>query len=266
MGLLDHFSKFFSLLFLLNSLITYSYADPVTPVMVIRKEDEFLLPPYLQDYDGGILNVISEKSTDHTQKRSVKAGEWLEYGDSLSIPDRMSLFVLMNEGLQWVGGGVFDGKILDGKWNSSKPAYVIEMNRGWMKVWAKPSSFSSPLEIKTPQISLTVTDGVFWLSASAKKTEVYVLSGTVKDADHLCEAEKFYEWSGAPAKLEKTTGKWDFVSLEKRISQLYPSLVKLSHRANDDWLDESSTKKYDDLRSNGWKKADRYFPTPTPQK
>ena len=234
--------------------------------VIERKEDELLLPPYLSDYDGGILNVVSEHVTDRSNKRSAKPGEWLDYGDSFSMPDRMGMYIQMNEGLQWVGGGVFEGKIMGGKWNQNKPAYEIVMNRGWMKVWAKPGSFSGILQIKTPKATLLVNEAVFWVSASALKTEVYVLSGSLKDDDHTCESEKFYEWSGTPSKLQTTSENWDFVSLENRISKLYPNLVKLSHRANDEWLEDVSSKKYADLRSKGWKKAERYFPTPTPQK
>lgn len=234
--------------------------------VVERKEDEFLLPPYLRAYEGGILNVVSEKTSDHKNTRSALPGEWLDFGDRLSTPDRMGIYVQMNEGLQWVGGGVFQGKIVSGKWDPKKPEYELEMSRGWMKVWAKPSPFSGALLIKTPKVTLTVNEGVFWVMASALKTEVYVLSGTVKDGDHLNVADSFYEWSGTPPKLEKTSTQWDFVSLEHRISKLYPNLVKLSHRANEDWLSDDSSKKFAELRAKGWKKADRYFPTPTPKK
>ena len=266
MGVLDHFAKFLSGFALLNVGIAYTYANPSTPIVIERKGDEFLLPPYLRDYDGGILNVVTERSFDQSNKRSVRPGEWLEYGDALSTPDRMGVYVQMNEGLQWVGGGVFEGKILDGQWKVNDPAYVVEMNRGWMKVWIKPSAFSSPLLVKTPKITINATEGVFWVSVSSLKTEVYVLAGTVRAGDQLCEANQFYEWSGTPAKLQKTSHEWDLTKLENQIGGLYPNLVKLSHRANEDWMKDISSKKYAELRSNGWKKADRYFPTPAPKK
>lgn len=259
MGVLERLSPLLVLGFLLNTGISSAY-------VIERKDDELLLPPYLHALEGGILNVISERTTDQKNTRSAHAGEWLDYGDQLSMPDRMAVYVQMNEGLQWVGGGVFQGKIVSGKWNPKKPAYEIEMNRGWMKVWAKPSPISGALQIKTPKVTLVVNEGVFWVMASALKTEIYVLSGTVKDDDHLNVAEKFYEWSGSPSKLQKTSAEWDFVSLENRISKLYPNLVKLSHRANDEWLEDISAKKYAELRSKGWKKSSRTFPTPTPKK
>jgi hypothetical protein len=250
----------------LLGLILLLNAGNSSAYVIERKGDELLLPPYLRKVEGGILNVISERTSDQKNNRSAHAGEWLDYGDQFSTPDRMGIYVQMNEGLQWVGGGVFQGKIVSGKWNPKNPTFEMEMNRGWMKVWAKPSSFSGALQIKTPKVTLVVNEGVFWVMANALKTEVYVLSGTVKDDDHLNVAEKFYEWSGSPSKLQKTSAEWDFVSLENRISKLYPNLVKLSHRANEDWLDDTSAKKYSELRSKGWKKSDRYFPTPTPKK
>ncbi len=266
MGVPEYFSKLLSGFLLLNAGIATSYAAPSSSLLIERKEDEFLLPPYLRAYEGGILNVISERTIDQGNQRSAKPAEWLDYGDSLSTPDRMGVYVQMNEGLQWVGGGVFEAKIVGGKWNPSEPPYEMEMNRGWMKVWAKPSRFSGALQVKTPKVTLKVNEGVFWISVNAVKTEVYVLTGTVKDGDHTGVADTFYEWSGTPAKLQKTSEKWDFVSLENQIGKLYPNLIKLSHRANEEWLDNTSSKKYAELRSKGWKKADRSFPSPAPQK
>lgn len=257
-------SPIFRLLFLFCVGISSSYASTDSSLVVQRKGDELLLPPFLRDYDGGILNITSERVTDQSHQRSAKPGEWLEYGDSLQIPDRMGVYIQMNEGMQWVGGGVFNGKISNGKWDTKKPAYEIVMNRGWMKVWAKPTPFAGSLQIKTPKATLIVNDGVFWVSANSLKTEVYVLMGSVKEGDQTCVAEKYYEWSGSPAKLANTSEKWDFVSLEHRISQLYPNLVKLSHRANDEWLDDVSAKKYAEIRKRGWVKSDRYYPSPTP--
>ncbi len=271
MGLPDRLSLLLCLAVPLSLGIASAFAvepspTPIKNLMIERKEDELLLPPYLRDYDSGILNVVSERMSDEGHTRSAKPGEWLEYGDSFSTPDRMAFYVLMNEGLQWVGGGVFNGKITGGMWNSSKPAYEMVMNRGWVKVWARPSPFTGSLQIKTPRITLVASDAVFWVQTSALKTEVYVLSGSVQAGDQTCESEKFCEWVGKAGKKPKTSEKWDFVSLENRISGLYPQLVKLSHRANDEWLDDTSAKKYGELRKKGWKKADRYYPTPTPKK
>ncbi len=266
MRVMERSSQILSLFLLLNIAITYSYADTSPTLLIFRKEDELLLPPYLRDYTGGILNVVSEHTSDLSNKRSAKPGEWLDYGDAISIPDRMGVYVQMSENLQWVGGGVFAAKIIGGKWDPKKPTYEMEMNRGWMKVWAKPGAFSGALQIKTPKTTIIVNEGVFWILASALKTEVYMLSGTAKDGDHTCIAEQFYEWSGEPVKLQKTSDKWDFVSLENQISELNPVLVKLSHRANDEWLEDISSKKYAELRRKGWKKADRLYPTPTPKK
>jgi len=259
-----HCTKIFVCLVGLASFnnITQVYANTnASPHLLIeRKGDELLLPPYLRDYDGGILNVTSDHATDETKLRSAKPGEWLEYGDSFSTPDRMGMYVQMNEGLQWVGGGVFDGKIIGGNWNTARPEYELSMNRGWMKVWAKPSPFSGTLQIKTPKVTLTVNEAVFWIMVTATKTEVYVLSGIVKDGSVYRLAHQFYEWSGSPAKMEKSSDRWDFVSLENRIAGLYPNLVKLSYKANDEWLEGTSSQKYADLRSQGWKKADRLSP------
>ena len=235
-------------------------SHPSSPLSIERKEDEIILPPFLRDYEGGILNVISDHAVDRSRLRSAKPGEWLEYGDSFSTPDRMSVYVQMNEGLQWVGGGVFVGKIDGGDWNPSKPVYELSMDRGWMKVWVKSSPFLDSVEIKTPKADLTANNAVYWINVTPMKTEVYILSGSIREGEHTLLADQFYEWSGTPAKLEKTSNQWDFVSLEKRILDLYPNLIKLSHRANDEWFDNTSSKKYADLRSKGWKRADRFSP------
>lgn len=248
---------------------TSVYAASESKLWIERKEDELLLPPYLRDLDGGILNVVSEHKPDQREKRSAKSGEWLDYGDAFSTPDRMSFWVLMNEGLQWVAGGVFDGKIVGGKWNAAKPEYELKMNRGWIKVWAKPTAFSGSMEIKTPKVSLVLSESVAWMRVSAEKTELYVLSGSVKGGERVCDAEKFCEWGGVAGPSSKSTHtstQWDFVSLEHRIAEQYPNLIKLSHRANDDWLSDVSSKKYEELRSAGWRKAGRLFATPTPKK
>jgi hypothetical protein len=262
----EYFSKIFAVLVLINPIISSSCIAAGSELLIERKEDELLLPPYLRGVEGGILNITSERTSDENNKRSALPGEWLDYGDVLSLPDRMGIYVQMNEGMQWVGGGVFEGKLLGGKWNPTKPAYEMVLNRGWMKIWAKPSSYSGAIQIKTPKVTLVLNEGVVWVSATAQKTELYVLMGTVKMEDQIGKSDTYYEWSGAPGKLQKSSQQWDFVSLEKRISDLYPNLVKLSHRANSEWLDEVSSKKYAEMRSKGWKKVDRYFPSPTPKK
>jgi hypothetical protein len=233
---------------------------------VIRKDDELLLPPFLRAYEGGILNVVSETIKDQKNKRSAHPGEWLDYGDSLSMPDRMGVYVQLNEGLQWVAGGVFEGKVLGGTWTPGQPAYEMTMNRGWMKVWSKPSSYSGSLQIKTPKATLMVSEGVFWVSVTPQKTDLYVLSGSVKVGELKANMGSYHQWAGAEPSLQKSSTSWDGKGLESQILALYPNLVKLSHRANEEWIDGVSTKKYAELRSQGWKKSDRYFPSPTPQK
>ncbi len=100
-------------------------------LFVQRKEDEFLLPPYLQALEGGALNVnFDQRKVDQREKRSVKAGEWMEFGDSFAMPDHLTVQILMNEHLQWVGGAQLQGQIQDGPWNTSKTAYEMVLNRG----------------------------------------------------------------------------------------------------------------------------------------
>lgn len=228
-------------------------------LQVQRKEDELLLPPYIQEYTEGHLNVRSEKLADHHQKRSVKAGEWLEYGDAFTIPLHINIEVLMNEGMQWVAGGGFDGKITGGKWDTSKTACELEVKRGMVRVWAKPAPFSGTIQIKTPHVEFGTKQAVFWLLVGKDKTEAYVESGELNGSQWKCGAGQYCEGS-------KTSQSWNPATLDQKIAALYPDLVKLSLRANGEWQEGKNEKKYSELRSKGWIKTDRFFPSPTPEK
>jgi len=228
-------------------------------LQVQRKEDEFLLPPYIEEYSEGHLNVHSEKLADHSQKRSVKSGEWLEYGDAFTIPLHINIRVLMNEGMQWVAGGGLDGKITGGKWDTSKTAYELEVKRGMLRVWTKPAPFSGVIHIKTPHVEFDAKQAVFWLLVGKDKTEAYVESGELNGSQWKCHSGQYCEGS-------KASKNWTSASLDQKIDALYPGLVKLAHRANEEWQDEKVAKKYSELRSRGWIKTDRFFPSPTPEK
>jgi len=240
--------------------ITQVYAAEAKPLKIVRKEDEVLLPPYLWDIAGGVLNVVSEQRIDGIHRRSAKPGEWLDYGDSFSTQDQMAMYVQMNEGMQWVAGGVFEGKIASGAWIPPQPKYEISMNHGWMKVWATRSSFSGSLEIQTPNVKIILDEGILWIMVSSLKTEVYAVSGSFRVGTSTFREKQFFEWSGTPTKLQMVSNQWDLVSLEKKIGALDPNLIKLSQRSNEEWINEVSEEKFRELRVRGWRKSDRLYP------
>lgn len=228
-------------------------------LQVQRKEDELLLPPYVHRNEGGKINVHSEKLTDLQKKREVKAGEWLEFGDFFALPEQNSIQIFMNEGMQWVAGGGFSGGIEGGKWDTSKPAFTIQVQHGWIRVWSKSIPFSGVLEIKTPHGQWTISQGVFWLFVGKNKTEIYLESGELVGKPMSCLAGQYCQGL-------KVSNQWSASSIDQQIDALYPGLVKLAHQANQDWQDEKLSKKYSELRAKGWFKTDRHYPSPSPEK
>lgn len=250
----------------LGTISPWVHADQKSAILVQRKEDEFLLPPYLRQVEGGLLNINIDQTVDHRKKRAVKTGEWLEYGDSFAPSDRIAIYVQMNETLQWVGGGALRGHIGGGVWNTAKTAYELDIQRGWMKVWVKPGAFTQSLKLSTPHVSLLAKDAVYWLLTSKNKSELYVFSGEVTAGDYVCKKGDYCTWQVGEKNQPKISNLWTPKTLEDEMARRYSNLVRLSNQANEEWDNGKSSKAYEELRAKGWKKSDRFFPVRSTEK
>jgi hypothetical protein len=255
---------FFSCLLLVGP---WSEGAQKTAVLVQRKQDELLMPPYLREVDGGVLNVnFEQRVVDQREKRAVKPGEWLEYGDSFLMPTHLAALIQLNEHLQVAGGGNWQGQILDGNWNTSKTAYEMVIQRGWMKFWIKPGPFSDTIGIRTPHVGLSAKDAVFWLMTGKDRTELYVLSGKVRISGRDCETGSYcLVQKSAPGQL-RVSSEWTVLKLEEQIAKRYSNLVKLSGRAGEEWSAGKSEKIFAGLREKGWNKTDRFYPDQSSKK
>jgi hypothetical protein len=110
---------------------------------VVLPEDEIILPPYLKaiinrDQAEERFNVVGIGGL----KREARKEEWLDYGDTLDLPGRVAFEVLQRESIQWVGGGVFKGKIGSGLLANptDEQIYEVTVERGWIKVWIRPDA------------------------------------------------------------------------------------------------------------------------------
>ena len=236
-------------------------APTAAPKIVYLPGDELILPPLLHRFDGGdILNVTSLNG----RKRSAKTGEWLEFGDSFSLPSRLSLQVILRETLQWVGGGVFQAKIGEKTWDEEHTPYVMTIDHGWLKVWAKPDSSGNAIRITTKNMTFKTDHAEFWLNTRSARTEVYLISGEIIDsAGKSYHEKKFYLWEGEPSALKFSSKEWDAEALEVQIAGIYPSFVKLADQADHDWKNGETDEAYASLRRKGWRKFDRHEPDPS---
>jgi hypothetical protein len=230
------------------------------PKIVLLPEDEIVLPPLFQHIEGGdILNVTSLQN----RKRSAKVGEWLEYGDYFSLPARLSFEVILRETIQWVGGGVFQGRIGQRTWREGGTPYEVFLERGWMKVWAKPDDHKNSIKIFTKNVYLKTDHAAFWLTTRPGRTEVYLVEGELEDSvGHVYKEKKFYLWEGEKHQMKFSSKSWDEKAIEVQISSLYPSLVKLADQAGSEWNKGESQRTYAKLRRQGWRKVDRHEPDP----
>jgi hypothetical protein len=135
-----------------------------------------------------------------------------------------------------------------------------------MKVWIKPGPFSDTLGIRTPHTGLSAKDAVFWLMIGRDRTELYVLSGTVRISGQDCEAGSYCLMQKADPGQLRVSQNWVLPQLEENMSKRYPNLVKLSQRASSDWKDGKTSKIFAELREKGWRKADRFFPEKSSKK
>jgi hypothetical protein len=240
------------------------FCSPLRAADVFLPEDEIILPPYLNT----ILNHGDPEERFNVMgigqhKRQVKVHEWLDYGDELDLPGRVAFEVLQRETIQWVGGGVFQGKIGAGPLLKDEQTYELTLTRGWIKVWVRPDPNHYSMRILTDAGNLRAKEAIFWLNTRPGHTEIYLLSGEL-----LVESTKIPLANRAYATFEKGKDKpiyisreWDVTAMEVKIAAAYPFFVKLSTTAQEAWEAKRNTRIYAVLRKKGWRKASRLEPT-----
>ena len=229
-------------------------------------EDELRLPPLLNRVEetrasSDRLNITS--LDQHHYQASV--GEWLDPGDALDLPGRLAIQVIERENLQWVGGGVFQGKIGSGSSSNNDLVYELKLQRGWLRVWVKPDSMHSKIRITTEAGSFFTHNGVFWLNTRPGHTEVYLISGELtKEGSQTPLVNRNYAvYEKKPTdkptdKPEYVSREWDPKALDVRIAAAYPHLVKLSLIAEEEWEAGKVSRNYAEKRKKGWRKASRF--------
>jgi hypothetical protein len=140
---------------------------------VFLPEDELILPPLLNDIssigdDEDRVNVVELDG----HKYQAKSGEWLDFGDSLDLIGRLAFQVIQRESIQWVGGGLFSGKIGSGRTVKDDGIYIVTVSHGWMKIWIKPDTNHSTLHLFTPSGSFLAKEGIYWVEVRPEKTEI----------------------------------------------------------------------------------------------
>ncbi len=231
---------------------------------VVLPGDEITLPPLLNQVtvNSGTpedrLNVRSVES----KKRQARIGEWLDFGDSLDLPGRISAQIIQKENFMWVGGGVLQGKIGSGTVVKDDLIYDLILNRGWMKVWIKPASDHTTVKIHTDHGIFTAQDAEFWISSRPTQAEIYLIRGEVQ-----VEPLKITFVNRSYAIFEKGKDKpryiakdWDPAMIEVKIASAYDGLIRLAGQAQKEWDAGKSSRIYASFRKKGWRKADRLDP------
>ena len=225
---------------------------------VVLAEDEFILPPYLAEVLGApLLNIVLPLG----HKRSAAPQEWLERGDAFSLPAHLAFQVWMNEGFQWVAGGVFQGKVLDLGLVESGLTDEVHFEHGWMKIWMNPlKTKGKRFRLKVRDRSFLVENAEFWMGATESAMEVYMIKGKITDLDGkvLLSSSQYAKWETNKGEPTLISQAWNEKPLEVRLAALYPHFVKLAGRADLDWEKGRVTQKYAELRKKGWRKSSRF--------
>jgi hypothetical protein len=236
---------------------------PVHAAEVFLPEDELTLPPYLYDIvtTGQPEERLNVTGLDQ-KKHQAKKGEWLDYGDALDLPGRIAFQVIQRETIQWVGGGVFQGRIGTSVHVQDDLVYELNVKRGWIKVWARPDKNNSQIRILTDAGNFRMKEGSFWLNTRPGRTEIYMLQGEL-----MVEATKIPLVNKSFSVFEKGKDKptyqsreWDPDAMEVKIASAYPQFVKLSTLAQEEWDAGKVTRTYAVARKKGWRKASRLDP------
>lgn len=231
---------------------------------IFLPEDELTLPPLLKEIqsEDEPEDRVNLKGLDH-HEHNAHQGEWLDFGDTISVPARLSFQIIQKENIQWVGGGVFTGQIGSGRSVKDDNVHEVRLTRGWMKAWVKPNALHSTFRVITNAGNFVTSNAVFWLYSRVDHTEVYLLSGELKmEASKKSFRDKGYAIfeKGAKEPLYVSTD-WAPKAIEVKIAGSYPHFVKLVDRAEEQWDDGWAEKTYATFRKKGWRKASRLDPS-----
>ncbi len=218
------------------------------------EDDEFVLPPLLLKYLGGsVINVNSG-----SERHGVEAGEWLDRDSEFSLPARLSIHVLMNETIQWVGGGVLQLKLTPRKWARPLTPYKMNLERGFLAVWVNAQSADEGIEIVTPEQKFIAVNAVFWLNVmSSKVTELYLIQGTVLDSTgRIWNTKKYMSYR---KDIKAVSVDWDPEPYKVRIAGVFPDLVKLMDQGDREWSNGGTKEAYAAMRKKGWRKSLRKY-------
>ncbi|MBC7395888.1 MAG: hypothetical protein H7333_00470, partial [Bdellovibrionales bacterium] len=228
---------------------------PHSQAGVVLPGDEITLPPLLNQVgvnSGAAEDRLNVLSVDQ-RKRQASLGEWLDFGDSLDLPGRISVQIIQKENFMWVGGGVFQGKIGSGTVVKDDLIYDLILKRGWMKVWIEPRSDHSMVKIHTDHGVFSAQDAEFWISTRPAQAEIYLIRGEVK-----AEAVQTALNSRTYAVFEKGKDKarylakdWDPGMIEVKIAASYEGLVRLAGLAQREWEAGKTSRTYASFRKKG---------------
>lgn len=233
--------------------VTVIEAPQKETIQINLAEDEMILPPYLMRFEGGPkMNVTPAVKLP----RTVKPKELLDYGDAFRLLPRMSFQIIGKEGFQFVGGGVFEGRLFGPLIPKNDIPYGFRIDRGWARVWVREPE--TGVRFETPNGRFVAREAEFWMHVQGGETELYLLSGSLTGPDGTTAGDgKYLQWK-AEQKIPNAAKAWTREGLETKIKSVYPGLLKLAGRADDDWGDVADI--YGDIRKKGWRKAARNAP------
>lgn len=235
--------------------VTVIEGEKSEPVRIHLADDELILPPYLVRFEGGPkMNVTPAQKLP----RAVSPKELLDFGDSFRLLPRLSFQLIAREKFQWVGGGVFEGRLFGPMIDKTDSPYGFQIDRGWARVFADEGD--PGIRIETPNGRITAKTASFWMHVQNGETELYLLSGELKGPDGSpATAGSYLKWK-AGSKAPAVGRQWTREGLEAKIKSVYPSLVELAKKAEDEWDDGDPEKLFAEIRKNGWRKAARGAP------
>jgi hypothetical protein len=235
--------------------VTVIEGEKEAPVRINLAEDEVILPPYLMRFEGGPkMNVTPAQK----QPRSVSPKELLDFGDSFRLLPRLCFQLIGREKFQWVGGGVFEGRLFGPLIDKGDSPYGFQVDRGWAKVWADEPD--SGVRVETPNGRFTARTATFWMYVQNGETEVYLLSGELRGPDGSTPpAGSYLRWKTGQ-KAPAIGRKWTREGLEAKIKGVYPALLALARQADEDWDGGDPAKIFSEIRKKGWRKASRGAP------
>jgi hypothetical protein len=221
--------------------------------------DEVTLPPLLNEvyatgHSEDRINVTAEDQHPYEAQK----GEWLGFGDTFDkLPPGLAIQVIVRESIQWVGGGVFTGKVGSGSVVSDDRIYELTVSHGWAKVWIRKDSNRSILKIHSEAGDFTAQSAIFWMSVRPDHTEIYLIDGelTFLPGSFTLRNRSYAVFEKGKDKPPYVSKDWDPGAMEVKIAASYPHFIKLAGVAGEEWEDGKVSRTYATYRKKGWRKA-----------